>query len=290
MVNTSRLEKLLNLSSKGTEGEAKPSVPALRRNLALSGLRDARRDGGSRAPSVVDQARVDAAWDALSSAQRNPNADLRLRQFNQLARADVVTSGFDVLRTQLVQTFQKRGLRVLGITAPHQGAGTSFTTAGLLAACARRRTQRVVGLDLCPAKPALHQYFEITPPHPILPLVEGQMPVESHLVRATPILALGLSAPAAEPAATPLPAEGVGDLLADLVQVLAPDMVICDMPPLLVGDAALSLVPLMDAVLLVSDSTCTRADDIAACERALHDQTEFLGVVMNRLPASAARG
>jgi protein-tyrosine kinase len=290
MVNTTRLEKLLNLSSKGVEDAAKPVAVVQRRNLALSGVRDMRRDGRGRALSTADQARIDAAWDALGPAQRDPDPDPKVRQFNQLARAESITSGFDILRTQLAQTFQKRSLRVLGITAPHSGAGTSFAVAGLLASFARRRAQRVVGLDLCQNGPQLHRYFEIVPPHPILPLVEGHMPIESHLVRATPLLALGLNAPDPAHLGSVLPADGLGDLLGDLMQILAPDLVICDLPPLLAGDAALSLVPLMDAVLVVSDGQRTRAADIAACERALHDQTEFLGVVMNRLSGGGQRG
>ena len=284
MVNTDRLERLL------TEQEVDPNAVrgtsgGMRRSLAISGARDLRRGGSGRSLSVRQLAMVEAAWDSLDALTRATQVDKHDKQFNALARSPQVASLFDVLRAQLVTTFQRRNLRTLGITSPVSGGGTSYTTAGLLASFARRREGRFVGLDLNLSNPSLHRFFEVTSPGSISPMLYAETALESHLRRATANLALGLGG---ERTTMPTLLEGrvFGEFISELVQLLAPDMIICDLPPLLEGDAALSLLPSIDAVLVVADGTSTRASQIADCERIVQDQAEFLGVVLNRTTPS----
>ena len=292
MVNTRKLEQLLKRSDRTkTTGKGQPETTPLRRGLALSGGPALRNDHPANTPEPLVVPLNDVAWDQLDGLTPDPDIAKEHRAFNQHARTPAVTAQFDVLRTQLVQTFRKRGLRCLGITSPHSNAGTSFVAAGLLASFARRTDLHVVGLDLNFANPALHRYFEAVPDGPILSAIEGSIPVESHLRRAGPTLALGLNQPAHAPeqGSAAFPAEDFADMVQDILGFLGPDFVICDMPPLLEGDCALNLLPGIDAVLVVSNSHTTSAEDIAACERVLHEQAAFLGVVMNRA-APAPKG
>jgi Mrp family chromosome partitioning ATPase len=287
-VNTRRLEQLMGDPAESSEAQ-NPASPAQRRGLAISGARDVRRVIGGRAVSVRNMALIDAAWENLSGITRNDKPAAQTRQFNEIARRPENASRFDVLRAQLLQAFQKRNLKVLGITSARAGSGASFTTAGLLASFARRKDARVVGLDLNLARPTLHDFFEVIPPGPLSNVIEAEMPLESHLQRATANLALGLSE-AVESARSHAPEKSAfNDFLADLTQVLAPDMVICDLPPLLEGDAALSMLPSMDAVLLIADARRTTAAQITECERILSEQAEFLGVVLNRTTGISER-
>ena len=97
---------------------------------------------------------------------RPPRQNAGITQFNKQARAPDIVALFDVLRTQLAQTFAERRLRTLAITAPHSGCGTSFIAAGLLASFARRNEERVLALDLNLGAPALHRFFELQKPRP----------------------------------------------------------------------------------------------------------------------------
>ncbi|MFN4058503.1 MAG: hypothetical protein ACK4HW_10010 [Roseinatronobacter sp.] len=280
-VNTRRLEQLISDPAEPTDAQL-PATNSQRRGLAVSGARDVRRVINGRAVSVRNMAMIDAAWENLGPITRDPKPNARMRQFNEIARKTENASRFDVLRAQLLQAFQKRNFKVLGITAPRAGCGASFTTAGVLASFARRKDARVVGLDVNLARPSLHQFFEVTPPGPIAALIDGQVPLESHLQRATPSLAFGLSG-MDETDRNFVPEKAAfADFLADISQVLAPDMVICDLPPLQEGDKALSMLPSMDAVLLIADARRTTAAQITECERILSDEAEFLGVVLNR--------
>lgn len=291
MVDTRRLEQLLQQkgepSSRASAGSVPALVPSGGRRLAISGGPAQRSGTPSRGVARRSDPAIDAAWANLDPITADPSPAARQRAVNALGRAPDLAKRFDVLRAQLEATFQRRGLRSLGISAPAMGAGASFTSAGLLASFGRRQELRVVGLDMHLAAPALHGFFEAVPAGSIRPMIDGDMPVESHLQLAGSNLALGLNAQADENSVSAAVFE---EMIADIGDFLAPDIIICDMPPLLdAGDAALTLLPALDAVLLVVDARRTRAEDIAACERNLADQTEFLGVIMNHSSAAGGR-
>ncbi len=283
MVDTRRLEKLMSLTEPGNADD-RPSHGQLqqRRSLALSGHRDMRRAGQGKTRNAQRQAAVDSNWSALSPCKPATSTDKATRQFNALARSADVISRFDILRTQLVQSYRTRSLTSLGVSAPGTGAGVSFAAAGLIASLARRGDIRVVGLDLNLKTPALHSYFEVAPVGSLLDLLNGQASPEEHLQRLTDTVALGLGQPVSEmDLSTGFSADDLSATLHDIVDHYAPDMIICDLPPLLKGDLALSACSHLDGVLLVANSRATRAQDIAACERLLAGQTEFLGVILN---------
>lgn len=289
MVDTTRLEKLLGRSSTPAPKRAGSSSAPATRNLALSGHRDMRRDGAARALSPQRLAQVDAQWDSLQPFKRDPAPGSRMTQFNKQARAPEIVALFDVLRTQLAQTFAERRLRTLAITAPNSGCGTSFVTAGLLASFARRNEQRVLGLDLNVDAPALHQFFELQSTRPVDALLSGAASPQDYLVKITSKVAVGLGAPSARPelATTSISALDLAETLDEIIAEFAPELVICDLPPLLEGDAAMTILPQMAATLLVADSTSTTAADITQCERLLADKSDFLGLILNQTTGAA---
>ena len=283
MVDTRRLEKLMSLTKPGMTGDG-PSDGTVqqRRSLALSGHRDMRRAGQGKTRTAQRQAAIDSNWSALTPCQPATSSDKATRQFNALARSTDVISRFDILRTQLVQSYRTRSLTSLGISAPGTGAGASFAAAGLIASLARRGDVRVIGLDLNLKAPALHRYFEVAPAGSMLDLLNGQVPPEEYLQRLTDTVVLGLGLPVSEmDFSTGFSADDLSATLNDIVDHYAPDMIICDLPPLLKGDIALSACSHLDGVLLVANSRTTRAQDITSCERLLSGQTEFLGVILN---------
>lgn len=283
MVDTTRLEKLLGSAPDAGPKRAGAGAGHQTRSLALSGHRDLRRDG-ARALSPQRLAQVEAEWDRLKPFTRDPSPDPAITQFNKQARATDVVALFDVLRTQLSQTFAERRLRTLAITAPQNGCGTSFVTAGLLASFARRNEQRVLALDLNIGAPALHRFFELQSPGPMDALVSGAVSPQDHLVKITSRVAVGLGAPSDSPdlLTQAISAQELAEMLDELTTEFAPQLVICDLPPLLEGDAAMTILPQMGATLLVADSTTTTAADITQCERLLAEKSDFLGVILNQ--------
>ena len=61
-----------------------------------------------------------------------------------------------------------------------------------------------------------------------------------------------------------------------------PDVILIDMPPMLVSDSLMALAPHLDCVLLVAAAENTRLDEVDKCEHDLAEQTNVLGVVLNK--------
>ncbi len=289
MVDTRRLEKLIRLSETDpitTRAEREVTATG-QRALALSGHREMRRAGRGHARSAQREAVIDANWDALSRCVPDPAPERAMHQFNAQVRKSDVVERFDMLRAQLVQRFRSRKLVSLGIAGPTSGNGATFASAGLLASLARRGDQRVIGLDLNLRHATLQKYFEVLSDHTISDFISGEIPALSFLQRVTGTVALGLSQPSEDTGFSPgFSSQDIAQTLGELTTEFAPDMIICDLPPLLQGDTALEICVHLDAVLIVADARRTRADEVLACERLLAGQTEFLGVILNHYTGS----
>jgi len=64
-------------------------------------------------------------------------------------------------------------------------------------------------------------------------------------------------------------------------------IVIFDMPPILVGDDVISILPKMDSVLLVSGAGTTSIADLKECNKHLQ-AANVLRIVLNKVSAGAA--
>ena len=61
-----------------------------------------------------------------------------------------------------------------------------------------------------------------------------------------------------------------------------PVALIYDLPPALVSDDVVAMIPHIDAVLLVVDGTRSTAADIKATERLFDGKVPLMGVVLNK--------
>lgn len=283
LVDTRRLEKLVSKADASDPRAPQSRAPAVtgQRALALSGHRDMRRAGTGAGRSVQRDAAIAAHWDALARCVPDPAPDKAMRQFNAQVRKSDVMARFDLLRAQLSQQFRDRKLVSLGIAGPSGADGASFAVAGLLAAFARRMEQRVIGLDLDQHNASLHRFFEVKADHGISDLISGAVPPEAYLQRLTTTVALGLGRAADAGSAAGFRSQDIATCLTELSHAYAPDMIICDLPPLLQGDACLEICDHLDAVLVVANGRRTAAEDVLACERLLTGRTAFLGVILN---------
>ena len=77
---------------------------------------------------------------------------------------------------------------------------------------------------------------------------------------------------------SPATAQGVAALKA----AFQPDVILYDLPPMLMSDDVMAFVPHLDCVLLVAAAEQTRLDEVDKCEQDLAEQTNVLGVVLNK--------
>ena len=70
--------------------------------------------------------------------------------------------------------------------------------------------------------------------------------------------------------------------LADIRTQFRPDILLFDLPPMLVSDDVIAFLPHLDCVMLVAAAERSRIDEVDKCERDLSEHTNVLGVVLNK--------
>ena len=198
------------------------------------------------------------------------------------ASANPAVTVFDILRTRLLQALRERGWQRIAVTSPTHGCGKSFVAANLALSLSRLPANRSILMDLELRRPHLAGIFGVADAAPLQEFLSGEQPLESHFRRFGKTLALGLNGAAVADPATVLQDPDTGHALDAMIVQLQPDAVIYDLPPVLVSDDVIAMIPHIDAVLLVADGTRTTADEIKATERLLEGRVPLMGVVLNK--------
>ena len=197
------------------------------------------------------------------------------------------SEAYKTLRTGVLFAAGKQGAKTLLITGGSQEEGKSATTAnlGMVLAQAGRRVILVSG-DL--RRPRLHLFFgegsrsgltnvlagEITPWEAMVrPWTENLRLLPSGLVPGNPAELLG--------------SEAMRHLLTELRE--AADFVLIDSPPVLAVADAITVAPLVDAVLFVADAHKTSRDSVVSARQQLEQvNANRIGGVLNNLDLQKA--
>lgn len=238
--------------------------------------------GAPSAPApLAEISAVDAAWERLDWYRLDPQK-LIARRVITATRSDPAHVAFDLLRTRLMQALKARGWRHVAITSPTKGCGKTFVTANLALSLSRRSSCRTVVMDLDLRLPNLSTVLGIERPGAMQSYLTGERPLEKHLHRLAPNLAVGLNSASVFDSAELLQEPATGRVLNTLQDTLKPDVMLYDLPPTLACDDVLAFLPRVDGVLLVAGGGITSAEDVRRCERLFEGQAPLLGVILNK--------
>jgi len=192
---------------------------------------------------------------------------------------------YDMLRTQVLQEMDNNGWQFLAVTSATAGCGKSVTSCNLALSIARLTERQVLLVDMDMQKPKVAEYLGIKEGSGLLSVLQNEASLGDALIEAS----LGRSK------LLVLPGEvcrsGTSEWMASqsmvsLLQILKREfrsrIVIFDMPPLLLGDDVISVLPQMDAVLLIAGVGQTSTDQIKECHKHLKS-TPVVRVVINRV-------
>lgn len=222
-------------------------------------------------------------WDLLRQVPLGLRRNARTRSsLISFFREDPAAKQFDLLRTRLLQSFKERGWSRVAVTAPTRGCGTTFSAVNLALSLSRVPETRTILMDLNQRNPGIASALGLSAVGDMPGFLAGRVPVERHLLRCDDALAVGVTAVPDPNAAEILHDAQSGETLDFMCETLRPDVVVYDLPPILEHDDVMAFLPQVDGVLLVADGTTTTREDIEACERVLDNQTQLLGVVLNK--------
>ena len=211
------------------------------------------------------------------------------RRLIATARNDAMHIPIDMLRTRVATLMGEKGWTKLTVTSPTAGCGKTTIALNLAFSMARRRQDRVVLIDLDFRRPRVGALLDLVPRHQVEEFFEGKAGLTDCFARIGSNLAVAVNTRPVARAAELLQSEGTREALAEVIRDLRPNLVIFDLPPMLVNDDYLAFQANTDCSLLVAGAEHSTVAEIDLCERDLAAQENLLGVVLNKCRYSPAR-
>ena len=192
---------------------------------------------------------------------------------------------YDMMRTQILQEMDQNAWQFLTVTSATAGCGKTVTACNLALNIARLAERSVLLVDMDMQKPKVTEYLGIKANEGLLSVLEGEASLASVVVEAS----IGRSRLLVLPGEVCksgtsewMASQTMATLLQTIKREYRSRIVIFDMPPMLVGDDVISILPQMEAVLLVAGIGNTSVSDIKECHKHLKT-TPVVRVVVNRV-------
>jgi protein-tyrosine kinase len=221
-----------------------------------------------------------ALWSELAAFTPDP-ARMEASRIVTFADADPAHAAFDMMRTRLLRTLRTNGWTSVGITSPSTGCGKTTTALNLAFGLAHQPDLRSVLVDLDLRRPSVARELGLPGVRSVGALMRGQASLAETFVRYGDTLAIGSSSEPQRNSGDLLMSASAGQAAAGIKAAFAPDVVIYDLPPMLVSDDALAFLPHLDCVLLVAGAEKSRLDEVDKCEHELAESGKLLGVALN---------
>lgn len=191
---------------------------------------------------------------------------------------------YDMLRTQVLQEMDKKSWQFLSVTSPTAACGKTVTACNLAMSIARLPERSVLLVDLDMRKPMVADYLGLEATDGVLGVLEGRSTLHAAIVQAN----IGPNNILVLPGSTSISGSSewmASQMMGTLLQTIKRDfrshIVIFDLPPMLLGDDVISILPRIDAALLVAGIGSTSVSDIKECQKHLQ-RTPVVRVVVNK--------
>jgi protein-tyrosine kinase len=196
---------------------------------------------------------------------------------------------FDMLRTQTLQSLETNGWQFLAITSPTPACGKTVTAINLAFSIARQPERSVLLVDLDVQKPRVAEYLGFKFDHGLIGALEGRVSLREATteVGSGPYNFSVLPCEGHSPGSSEwMASQAMTNVLQAIRREFRSHIVVFDMPPILLGDDVISVLPKMDAVLLIGGAGTTSLADIKECNKHLQS-ANVLRIVVNKVSEAA---
>jgi Mrp family chromosome partitioning ATPase len=230
---------------------------------------------------IVPRSARDAIWTDLPAAGLD-REHLAANRIVTAGRSDPAHGAFDLMRTRMLHEMRRNGWTSVAITSPTRGAGKTVVALNLAFSLANCEDCRTVLLDLDLRCPGVADHLGVDNAPALEGFLQGRLEVEKAFRRYRPNLAIAANGQPVRLSAELLQSARAASAFRDLRRKLVPDVVICDLPPVLGNDDVVAFLPNTDATILVVEAGQNTAEEVDACERELSHHTNILGIVLNK--------
>lgn len=188
---------------------------------------------------------------------------------------------FDILRTKVLLQMRQNGWKRLAITSPMPQSGKTTMSCNLTLGLGRQGGLNTMLFDLDLQDPSVGDFLGYTPDGHVADMLAGKMSFGEQAVRVGERVAVSMASHPEKDATRVLLAEKTQETLDAVQNSYKPDIMIFDMPSILVGDNTRSFLKNVDCALIVARANNTKYGHFDACEREIAEYTNVLGVVLN---------
>jgi protein-tyrosine kinase len=258
----------------------------------LDRIRQAIELARSRAPAQGEVADPLAPLPASGAREQAHFREARMNtarlESKRIVAHDPIAEGgryYDMLRTQVLQAMDHNGWHILAITSPTAGCGKTLTACNLAMSIARLPERSVLLVDMDLHKPCIADYLGLDVRRGLVSVLRGDASLSSAMVRASMgdnrLLVLPGEV-SKSGSAEWMASQAMTNCLQALRRDFRSHVIIIDLPPMLVGDDVIALLPQIDAVLLIAGVGASTLSDIKECSKHIRS-TPIVRVVVNKV-------
>ncbi|MEM6593754.1 MAG: CpsD/CapB family tyrosine-protein kinase [Pseudomonadota bacterium] len=230
--------------------------------------------------AAAQDAARDAAWAALTPIMLRKRSMQRLRILT--FHGGPLSGAFDLLRTRMLQQAKQNGWRRIAVVSPHSGCGKTTTVANLAFNLARRADTRTIAFDFDLRRHGLTNILRQRPTQGMADVLEGRVPFAEHGLRQGMNVAFGLNGKPVKTASEVLQSSKTQEVLTEIQEAYAPDLMLFDLPPLMASDDNFGFLSHVDAALVLVAAEKTSMSQIDVAERHVAELTNVMGIVLNQ--------
>lgn len=257
---------------------------------ALAKARQNREDKGAPAPGRsevgVSHTTADLSLDAVDQRWHDLTPfDVTAKHLEKhrivTREASPAATPFDILRTKVLLQMRQNGWRRLAITSPMPASGKTTTACNLALGLGRQRDLRAILLDLDLRDPSVGKFFQTEPRQTIGRVLSGDVEFSDQALRIGDNVAVSMARRPEDDPTRLLLAEETSEVIDRIESEYNPDLLIFDLPSVLVNDDTRAFLKHADCALIVIRASQTKYSQFDTCEREIGEQTNVLGVVLN---------
>ena len=223
--------------------------------------------------------KIDDLWESLSTFDASESTLEAHRIVTRVANAKA--TAFDILRTKVLVQMRQNGWKRLAITSPMPSSGKTTTACNLGLGLGRQSDLRSMVLDLDLRDPSISGFFGVEPAHGIGDVLNGQVDFKDQALRFGSNVAFGMAKKPDDDPTKLLLTEETASVIDEIEATYQPDIMIFDLPSMLVNDDTRAFLKNVDCALIVLRADKSRYGQFDTCEREIAEQTNVLGVVLN---------
>ena len=226
------------------------------------------------------QQATDENWAQLATFEPNAGRMHDARVFSTEASPEA--QHFDILRTKLFLEMRRNDWTRIAITSATASCGKTTTACNLIAGLGRQPESRGILFDMDFRRPAVQKVFGASPTSSLEDVLLGKASFAEQALRLDENTAVSITTRSVTDPARVILRSQTADVLDQIQRDYQPELMLFDMPPVLVSDETRGFLKQVDAVLIVAGAEHSTVQQIDEVEREVAQYSNVAGIVLNK--------